>query len=252
MRTLITGFVALFLASLPAPARAGGPTRCTGPLADNELRVYQYPDYVGTCLSWTLDDGERQVLVQSFPRSQLGNRTGSLQLGSKVSVSLFDRERFVENKPYWRLFGPEGWHELFTSNTKKLPKRTLHQVRSLILFPRGLPYPRGVMLVRYTRAYKLDPTSIANPRWTQFFPLPQQARARVARYDVDRRLNDASDYLQFHMCFVGSATLYRDPRGRGRSVTFPGATGCKRRYTLRDYGMAHTVSSVSVSELRRR
>jgi hypothetical protein len=242
----------LVAASLLVASEARGQAgRCDGELADNEVRLYQFPNYIGRCESWKLGPNIRQVVVPQFPPRHMAGKTGSIRLGKDVLLAVFDRQNMIENKAFTGLQHRSQWLDLVQTSKPNLPKRMVNQIRSFILYPRAWRYPQGAMLARYTKAHQLDPTEYWGPRWYQFYPLPMYKSDTANTYQVDKRLNDTSDILYFYMCGVGTATVYRDPNRRGRSVTFPGETGCKWVYKLKKYNMAHTISSIHVSEKRR-
>ncbi len=217
-------------------------------LEPNEVIAYEHANFVGRYIRFKLQPGMRQLLVPGLPEA-FNDVISSIQVGANVAVVVFD------DANYYILHGTRGGgrHQLptytlpvFNSSQNVIPEDLNDKVTSLIVFPKELKQPLGVML------YDNHSTWIN----TRFFPLAERLDQAEAKYTHLDGMNDDANELKIFPDTSDSpafgkvnATSYENPNFGGRSVTLPGADGAMPSgavFKMGDYQFNDTASSLIV------
>lgn len=205
----------------------------TAPIAEDEVIVYEHYNFMGMSRRFRLDPGMRQKFV-NYVGDDLNDRVSSIQVGSKVGVATYDHADFGGDEP------------VYLETRSKLDNPHNDRMSSLIIFPKEMKQPLGIMLV-----------DIGDSGGTgYFYPLPEKLNETVARYATIGEMNDDANSVHFLPSTSLSpasgkigTTLYEHADFKGRWLTFPSAdSGIPREgfVTLNHYSFDDAASSLEV------
>lgn len=257
MRRLIC--LTLLLCFLAAPAWAK-------PLAPNEVRVYKFPDFVGSYRSFILPPNKPNLVIPDLG-PDWSNKIKSIRSGKDVSVWTFDRTGLEGNdfnrmRPYFWLgiavTSAKGIPVKPASHTGNVGKRWQNRIKSLLIFPRKYQRPPGAVLLGHPPiGAVMKKSQVFNFSTANLYTSPNVPFRRYAYLPM---------VLDGHGKIVGfrnmgpfikgrtvalwlsegpvNVTLYNEPDFRGQSRRFPGDGSSQRYYNLMLYGMSGRIRSV--------
>jgi hypothetical protein len=215
-----------------------------------EVIVYEHANFVGKYMRFKLELGMRQKLVPVLP-SEMNDVISSIQVGSKVAVMVFRDANFEDISKHRKVPGPASGQigkfgeQLFPIYESKKVLDLNDEISSLIVFPKEMIQPIGVML-----------GDRASRDWgDKFFPLPERLDQTEAKYATLPNMNDDANVFGIYPNNPKSPaygkvqmTLYEHPNFKGKWITLPGADGvmpsepgCSPPY---EFGGAHCMSSL--------
>jgi len=254
MAVIIAVSIFLCITALPEKGFSGWeivnkPTDYPKSVDPYEIIVYEHANFVGKYMRFKLEPGMRQKLVPVLP-SEMNDIISSIQVGSKVAVAVFWDANF-ENISGRRLM-PGGRHTLICPeivdpiyNSNGALSCSNDVISSLIVFPKEMIQPMGVMLSDRGLYDSGD----------KFFPLPERLDQTEARYSYLGNMNDDANTVTLYPYDPKSPaygkvqmTLYEHPDFKGRWITLPGADGSvpPRDSSLGPYQFGDIASSVIV------
>jgi hypothetical protein len=232
MAVIIAVSIFLCVTALPEKGFSGWeivnkPTDYPKSVDPYEVIVYEHANFVGKYMRFKLEPGMRQKLVRVLP-SEMNDVISSIQVGSKVAVMVYRDANFEDISKHRKVPGP-GSGTVIKWEEQEFPiyesKKTLQlndEISSLIVFPKEMIQPIGVML---SDRGKTD--------WgDKFFPLPERLDQTEERYSYLGNMNDDANRVTLFPTDPKSpaygkvqVTLYEHPDFKGRWITLPGADG---------------------------
>ena len=147
-------------------------------VAPNEVILWQHSNFQGHSLSWKLEDGMRHHLVTALA-GWSNDMVSSIEVGANVRVAVYRHTNF------------RGPSSVVSETVDSLGSYWNDEISSLIVFPRSLDAPRGVVLseVGFNTYTSYEPA-------IQFFPLPESIRDTEAAYpSLGDYMNDKATHL---------------------------------------------------------
>ena len=160
--------IALFIGTLPQ----------VWALGPREVILWEHGGFRGRNMVWNLDHTLRHKLVPDL-QVWFNDKASSVQVGSEVKVILFRHVRYA---------GPS----VVFSSSAGMSKYWNDQVSSLIIFPRHVRLPPGVVIS--DTGFN---TATGYERRSQFFPIPEPLKYHEANYPVvGGYINDRAKHLR--------------------------------------------------------
>ena len=147
----------------------------------NEVIVWENSGFQGQHYSWTMEQDLRHRLVPHFAQlpEWLNDGISSIEVGSKVKVITYRHGDFA---------GPS---KIYEGEISSLSNYWNDEISSLIIFPRNLVGPLGVVLsdTAFNTVTGYEPNH-------QFFPLPEYLKDKEELYPgLDDYMNDKAEYV---------------------------------------------------------
>lgn len=205
-----------------------------GPVAPNDVCLYDHISYVNKLGCFSLEPGMRQLLVPSL--GKIGDRAASIHVGENVMVVAFPDPNF--EGPWW--FTEEESRPALGDHGKDI-------ISSLIVAPKG----QGIKGVRLHSGVELFAEND-----DKFLPLPQYLKDTEAHFELTGDWNDRADMVKFYGDV--ELTLYEHHNRKGAPLTLPGKgyyddpPGTHNReawWMLGDYKMQDKASSAVVRDI---
>jgi len=232
-------------------------------VGDFEVIAYREPHFVGASMSWRLEPGMRQRLVQSVGRDwkehnskpgellPFGGLIGSMKVGAQIGVYVFERLDFCSTSTDLRSgrfkFGP-GLHENLEIWKGK--------IRSMILYRLKDREPFGALLManplevtvskEFFMVFPVKERRVRLPERIQFLPISQPDRDHQRIYrNLGDFMGDRAVSIQMYGREV-KVELYRNSELEGKSLILPGQGSQETRFDLSTFHFQNDVSSARV------
>ena len=238
------------------------------PLAPNEVRVYKFPDYVGSYRSFILPPNKPNLVIPDLG-PDWSDKIKSIRSGKDVSVWTFDRTGLEGNdfnrmRPYfWQGIAVTGAKDIPAkpaSHTGNVGKRWKNRIKSLLIFPRKYQRPPGAVLLGHPpigavmKKGQVFNYSTANPYTSLNVPFRRYAYLPIVLDGHGKPVGfrNISSFIKGRAVVLWlsegpvTVTSYSEPDFRGQSRHFPGDGSDQRYYNLMIYGMNGRIQSVRV------
>ena len=194
-------------------------TKANTTLDPYEVVAYEHPNFRAITKSWRLNAGMRQLLVENVGE-ELNNNIGSIRIGEKVGVALFQEANFAGR---WRTVD---------ASTSKLSFPMRNQASSLIIYPKEAAGPLGVELEGNWRR--------------QFFPLSELAEEPVALYPyVGDYINDRAALVRIFGGYGDiEAQFFEHVNFEGKPIILLGSESIGTNIYLGEYQMVGLISAL--------
>lgn len=186
-------------------------------LGPREVILWDDGGFKGRNMVWNLHPSLRHKLVPDLP-GWFNNRTSSVQVGSEVKVVLFRYERYA---------GPS----IVFSSSSGMSKYWNNEVSSLIIFPRHVHLPPGVVI-----SDSGFNTVTGYERRIQFFPIPEPLKYHEANYpELGGYINDRAQHVKIQGEGI-EVRVYEDAHFKGYPVITLPSSSCGEVATYRSGG----------------
>ncbi len=213
-----------------------------GPVAPNEVCIYEHVDFVGASRCFSLEPGMRHKLVPKL--GGMNDRASSVHVGEDVSVVLYEHANFGglshRHDINRRDLGASGAGLKIGLQGRDAEKKDEvwpdfnDLVSSLIIVPKTM----RVSGVELRRSLMGGMGSTENA----FYPLPERLNESEARYPLLGWMNDKANYLNLYGDV--EVTLYEHANFDGKPLKLPGVGDEKEHFILGKYQFDKRASSL--------